>query len=62
METERDRNRTCTRSASLITNAVFGLPIRVTSHCTLADLIAYVKLLMGHYVGGLRIGGNGHHR
>jgi len=38
----------CSRSASLITTAVFGLPIRATSRCTLADL-GRRELLMGHH-------------
>ena len=41
--------RNCSRSASLIPNAVLGLPILVTSLITVADLMPHVKLLMGHH-------------
>src|ERR1700752_5086185 len=39
----------CKRSASSIVNALFGLPIPATSLATLADAVACVKLIMGHY-------------
>jgi hypothetical protein len=46
---ERTNARNCSRSGSLITNAVLGLPILATSLITVADLMANVKLLMGHH-------------
>jgi hypothetical protein len=49
----RTRALNCSRSASLTTNAVLGLPIRLTSHTTLADLTTYVKLLMGRHTRAL---------
>ena len=46
---ERTSARSCSRSASLIVNTVFGLPIRATSPITLTDPVPSVKILMGHY-------------
>src|SRR5215469_12794331 len=46
---ERTIARNCSRSESLITNAVLGLPILHTSVITLADLMQSVKILMGHH-------------
>jgi hypothetical protein len=51
---ERTNARNCSRSGSLITNAVLGLPILATSLITVADLMANVKLLMGHHTSRLR--------
>jgi hypothetical protein len=46
---ERTIDCSCRRSASLIVNPLFGLPIPATSPATLADAVARVKLSMGHY-------------
>src|SRR5215469_1521499 len=46
---ERTIARNCSRSASLIPNAVLGLPILATSLITVAGLMPHVKILMGHY-------------
>src|SRR6516165_7016644 len=51
---ERTRAPNCSRSASLTTNAVSGLPIRLTSRSTLADLVADVKLKMGRHTRSIR--------
>ena len=46
---ERTIACSCKRSASSIVKALFGLPIRATSPAIVADAVARVILLMGHY-------------
>jgi hypothetical protein len=50
---ERTIDCSCKRSASLITSALFGLPIPATSTATLTDDVTDVKLFMGHYTSRL---------